>query len=89
MTPIKQMKVSGRRTLNDKYNGIQQFEVSGNVGKTDLRAELQLNQQQPGVDMKLFQGGNNGTFICTYFIFRLLNVIILIFNGLFKILHNL
>ena len=43
--------------LNDP-RGKQQIILTGNMDNQEVRAELELNMDKPGADIKLYQNGN-------------------------------
>lgn len=49
-TPVKRVSMTGRRV--DQRNG-QHFTVEGNIDDRDMRADVQLNNDEPGFDINI------------------------------------
>ena len=48
--------MSGR--IMPEERGKQQIILTGNMDNQEVRAELELNMDKPGADIKLYQNGN-------------------------------
>ena len=48
--------MSGR--IMPEERGKQQIILTGNMDNQEVRAELELNKDKPGADIKLYQNGN-------------------------------
>ena len=49
------MRMSGR--IMPEERGKQQIILTGNMDNQEVRAELELNKDKPGADLKLYQNG--------------------------------
>ena len=55
VTPVNNMRMSGR--IMPEERGKQQIILTGNMDNQEVRAELELNKDKPGADLKLYQDG--------------------------------
>ena len=60
VTPVSNMRMSGR--IMPEERGKQQIILTGNMDNQEVRAELELNKDKPGADLKLYQNGMYLTF---------------------------
>ncbi len=63
ITPLNNMRMTGR--IMPEERGKQQFILTGNMDNQEVRAELEVNKDKPGADIKLYQNGEMQLFFRT------------------------
>ena len=64
-TPVKRVSMTGRRV--EERNG-QHFTVEGNIDNRDLRADVKLNNGEPGFDINIQVDRGKNCFILFCFV---------------------
>ncbi len=52
-TPVKDVRLTGRRLIKDYENGLHKFSLNGQVAGQDVSGELEVDTSSPGAELKL------------------------------------